>query len=124
LPSPEEAAARKRLYLRYSIPPGNDYTNLVPLFEQFIRLPDFLVEKAHLRPEVQRKLKGVRDTVLEIMKRDELMEKADERAGEREKAKKAKRDAELKALDAKAQKKYLDKEREKELRKGSRKMKA
>ncbi|KAA8572060.1 hypothetical protein EYC84_001985 [Monilinia fructicola] len=48
-------------------------------------------------------------------------EKAEERALEREKAKKLKRDLELKGLDAKAQKKYLEKEREKEIRKAQKK---
>jgi hypothetical protein len=41
---------------------------------------------------------------------------------EREKAKKLKRDLELKALDAKGQKKYLEKEKEKEMRKNQKKM--
>lgn len=48
-------------------------------------------------------------------------EKAEERAAERDKAKKVKRDLELKGLDAKAQKKYLEKEREKEMRKATKK---
>lgn len=41
---------------------------------------------------------------------------------EREKAKKLKRDLELKSLDAKGQKKYLEKEKEKEMRKSQKKM--
>jgi hypothetical protein len=121
--TPDEAASRKRVYLRHSIPADGDYSALVPLFEYFLRLPDILVKKAHFRPEVQRKIKAVRDELLVIMRREEESEKAEERAAEREKTKKAKRDAELKALDAKAQKRYLEREREKGLRKGTKKMK-
>lgn len=80
-----------------------------------------LVQSAHLRPEVSRKVKSVReDTIRQIKKADED-EKAEERAVERERLRKLKRDSELNALDAKAQKKYLDREREKELRRSSKK---
>jgi hypothetical protein len=48
-------------------------------------------------------------------------EKNEDRALEREKAKKLKRDLALKGLDAKAQKKFLEKEREKEMRRGQKK---
>jgi len=82
-----------------------------------MRMGDVLVANGKFRPEVMRKVKAVRDeTVRQIQKADES-EKAEDRAAERERAKKAKRDAELSALDAKAQKKYLEKEKEKELRK-------
>jgi Protein of unknown function (DUF1682) len=77
-----------------------------------------LAQQGHFRPEVMRKVRNVREeTIAQIKKIDET-EKAEERALERDKAKKAKRDAELNALDAKGQKKYLEKERERELRKG------
>jgi hypothetical protein len=121
--TPDEASPRKRIYLRHRLPPNDDYTPLLPLFEYFLRLPDILVQVAHFRPEVQRKIKTVRDELLVIMRRDEESEKAEERAAEREKTKKAKRDAELKALDARAQKRYLEREKEKEMRKGTRKLK-
>lgn len=51
-----------------------------------------------------------------------MEEKSEERNVEREKAKKAKRDQELSQLDAKGQKKYLEREREKEMRKQQKKM--
>jgi hypothetical protein len=64
-----------------------------------------------------RKVRSIREeTIAQIKKVDET-EKAEERQLERDRAKKAKRDQELNALDAKAQKKYLEKEREKEIRK-------
>lgn len=43
---------------------------------------------------------------------------------EREKAKKLKRDLELKALDAKGQKKYLEKEKDREMKKSQKRMTA
>ena len=92
-------------------------THLTPLFAAFCRLPDFLVANARFRSEITRKVRSVREELIAQIKKAEDGVKAEERALEREKAKKAKRDLELGALDAKAQKKYLDKEREKELRK-------
>ncbi|KAK0711240.1 hypothetical protein B0H67DRAFT_602054 [Lasiosphaeris hirsuta] len=113
----DETAPRKRIFLKYRLPSDNNYDNLVPIFHQFLRISDLLVRSAHFRPEVLRKIKGVRDDAIKRIQKVEEDEKAEERTIEREKAKKAKRDAELKALDAKAQKKYLDKERDKEMRK-------
>ncbi|QBZ59552.1 hypothetical protein PoMZ_04513 [Pyricularia oryzae] len=117
-----QTTPRKRIILKYRLPGNNDYTNLLPLFQYFVRLPDHLVQVGHFRAEVMRKVKVVRDeTIRQIQKAGED-EKAEERAAEREKARKAKRDAELNALDAKAQKKYLEKEREKQLRKSNKRM--
>lgn len=86
-----------------------------------MRLPDHLVAFAHFRPEVMRKVNKTRDEQTVQMRREAEAQQAEERAQEREKAKKAKRDKELAGLDAKAQKKYLEKEREKEQRKASKK---
>lgn len=119
-----ETAPRKRIFLKYRLPANNDFSNLVPLFKYFLRMTDKLVQVAHFRPEVLRKVKAARDaTVKQIQKVDEE-EKAEERALERERVKKAKRDQELNALDAKAQKKYLEREREKEMKKSMRKQTA
>ncbi|KAL2271582.1 hypothetical protein VTJ83DRAFT_953 [Remersonia thermophila] len=116
-----ETTPRKRVFLKYRLPANDDYTNLLPLFRYFLRITDKLVQVAHFRPEVLRKVKAPRDaTVRQIQKADEES-KAEERAAERERLKKAKRDQELKALDAKAQKKYLEREREKELKKSMKK---
>ncbi|KAL5614649.1 hypothetical protein BROUX41_004747 [Berkeleyomyces rouxiae] len=113
----EETNPRKRLFCRYRLPEDNNYERLQPLIEQFLRLPDHLVSVAHFRPEVLRKVKTVRDAAITQIKKTVDQEKAEERAAERERAKKNKRDETLTGLDAKAQKKYLDKEREKEMRK-------
>ena len=117
----DDTTPRKRIYLKYTLPSNNNYASLVPIFHQFLTLADLLVQSAHFRAEVLRKVKGVREEAIKQIKKAEEDEKNEERALERERAKKAKRDNELKALDAKAQKKYLEKEREKEIRKNTKK---
>ncbi|EFX03704.1 duf1682 domain containing protein [Grosmannia clavigera kw1407] len=115
----DETAPRKRVFLKYRLPANNNYETLLPIFAYFLRSADVLVQSAHLRPEVLRKVKNIREeTVRQIKKADED-EKAEERALERERLRKQKRDNELNALDAKAQKKYLEREREKEIRRSS-----
>ncbi|KAI1409537.1 DUF1682-domain-containing protein [Hypoxylon sp. FL1857] len=115
----DETIPRKRLYLRYRLPSSNDYDNLAPLLSYFVRISDHLVSSAHFRPEILRKIKAVRDENINQIQKAAEEEKAEERQAERDRARKAKRDAELNALDAKAQKKYLEKEREKGLRKSA-----
>ncbi|KAI3527174.1 hypothetical protein CSPX01_17186 [Colletotrichum filicis] len=117
----EETTPRKRVFLRYRIPSSNNYESLLPLFEYFVRIPDALVSGAHFRPEVLRKVRSVREETIAQLKKAAEAEKAEERTLEREKQKKAKRDAELSALDAKAQKKYLERERERDLKKSMKK---
>lgn len=117
----DETTPRKRLFLKYRLPSHNDYTPFIPLFHYFMRLPDHLVQVAHFRAEVLRKVKATRDEAQKSIKKASEEEKAEERAAERERAKKLKRDQNLSALDAKAQKKFLDREREKELRKTTKK---
>jgi hypothetical protein len=114
----DEAIPKKRLYYSIRLPSSaSEYAKTLPLFEYFLRLPDLLVQSAHFRPEVMRKVKLTREEMTRKLQKAEEEEKAEERAVEREKAKKMKRDMELKGLDAKAQKKYLEKEKEKEIRK-------
>jgi len=117
----DETTPRKRIFLKYRLPSNDNYEPLVPIFKHFLRLTDLLVQSAHFRPEVLRKVKSVREATVKQIQKVAEDEKAEERAQEREKARKAKRDAELKALDAKAQKKYLEREREKEMRKSTKK---
>ncbi|KAK1827131.1 DUF1682-domain-containing protein [Podospora conica] len=117
----DETVPRKRIYLKYTLPSDNNYATLVPVFRHFLTLADLLAQSAHFRAEVLRKVKAIREEAIKQIKKAEEDEKNEERILERERAKKAKRDAELKALDAKAQKKYLDKEREKEIRKNTKK---
>jgi hypothetical protein len=69
-----------------------------------------------------RKVRITREDMIKKLQKADEEEKAEERALEREKAKKLKRDNDLKGLDAKAQKKYLEKEKEKEIRRSQKKM--
>ncbi|RDW65525.1 putative UPF0674 endoplasmic reticulum membrane protein [Coleophoma crateriformis] len=114
----DETVPKKRMYLSLKFP-SSGYEKAIPLFEYFLRLPDQLVQGAHFRPEVMRKVKQTREDQIKRLQKADEDEKAEERAFEREKAKKLKRDLELKGLDAKAQKKYLEKEKEKEMRKAA-----
>ncbi|KAH8805665.1 putative UPF0674 endoplasmic reticulum membrane protein [Xylogone sp. PMI_703] len=117
----DDTTPKKRLYLSVKLPSSDDYSSILPLFDYFLRLPDILVQSAHFRPEVMRKVRATREETIRRLQKADEEGKAEERALEREKAKKLKRDLELKGLDAKAQKKYLEKEKEKELRKSQKK---
>ncbi|KAK1777804.1 hypothetical protein QBC45DRAFT_415762 [Copromyces sp. CBS 386.78] len=118
----EETNPRKRIFLKYRLPSDNNYEPLLPIFQYFLRMTDQLVQVAHFRPEVLRKVKSVRDEMIKGIKKASEQEKAEELAAEREKQRKAKRDAELAAMDAKAQKKFLEKEREREAKRATKKM--
>jgi hypothetical protein len=113
----DDTIPKKRICLSMKLPSSGDYSKVLPLFQYFIRLADTLVAGAHFRPEVMRKVRNTREELIKKLQKADEDEKAEERALEREKAKKIKRDNELKGLDAKAQKKYLEKEKEKERRK-------
>jgi hypothetical protein len=107
--------------LKYRLPSNGDYNGLVPIFAYYLRMADHLVSSGKFRPEVMRKVRNVRDEAIKQIQKASEDEKAEERAAERERAKKQKRDAELNALDAKAQKRYLEKEKEKEMRRSMKK---
>ncbi|KAG7111724.1 UPF0674 endoplasmic reticulum membrane protein C2G5.01 like [Verticillium longisporum] len=117
----EATTARKRVFLRYTIPSNNDFSRVTPLFTQFLQLPDSLVAKAKFRPEILRKVNRVREEAVAQLKKEADAVVAEERNAERERVKKVKRDQELAGLDAKQQKRYLEKEREKETRKAAKK---
>ncbi|OBT93826.1 hypothetical protein VE01_08501 [Pseudogymnoascus verrucosus] len=119
--SVDETVSKKRVYLSLRLPASGDYEETLPIFTYFIQLADFLVEKAHFRPEVMKKVKGGREDVVKRLVKADTDGKAEERALEREKAKKAKRDKELAGLDAKAQKKFLEKEKEREMKRSMKK---
>ncbi|KAG7131684.1 UPF0674 endoplasmic reticulum membrane protein C2G5.01 like [Verticillium longisporum] len=117
----EATTARKRIFLRYTIPSSNDFSTVTPLFTQFLQLPDSLVATAKFRPEILRKVNRVREEAVAQLKKEADAVVAEERNAERERVKKVKRDQELAGLDAKQQKRYLEKEREKETRKAAKK---
>ncbi|CAG8973504.1 hypothetical protein HYALB_00002829 [Hymenoscyphus albidus] len=113
----DDTAPKKRIQLSYTIPSSGDYSKLTPIFTYFLRLTDTLVQGAHFRPEVLRKVRTTREDAIRKLQKADEEEKAEERQLEKEKAKKLKRDLELKGLDAKAQKKYLEKEKDREMKK-------
>jgi hypothetical protein len=92
------------------------------LYSYFLRLTDQLVAQAHFRPEVLRKIRATRDEEIRRLKKFDDEEKAEERKLETDKKKKAERDAKLKVLSADEQRKFLEKEREREQRKNTKKM--
>lgn len=116
----DDTTPRKRI--NYSIKLASDYTPTLPLFNYFLRLPDFLAQHAHFRPEALRRIKQTRDEQIARIRRAEEEEKAEERKLESDRVKKELRDQKLKSMSAEQQTKYLAKEREKEMRKGQKKV--
>jgi hypothetical protein len=100
---------------------ASDYIKSLPLFVQFLRLPDVLVSKAHFRPEVLRKVKQTREDEIRRIKKIDEDEKAEERKTKGDKEKKEKRDAMLNNMSSDEQRKFLEKEREKEARRSQKK---
>ena len=93
----------------------------MPIFSNFLRLPDFLVQHAHFRPEAMKKVKQIRNDEINRIKKEDEEAQAEERKTKSDKEKKEKRDAMLKAMSADEQRKFLEKEREKGMRKSQKK---
>ncbi|KAI9879777.1 MAG: hypothetical protein M1830_007219 [Pleopsidium flavum] len=118
-----ETIPKKRISLSLKLSSSpTTYSTTLPLFTHFLRLPDTLVQSAHFRPEVTRRLKATREEEIRKLKRVDEDEKAEERKVEGDKKKRELRDSRLKGMSAEEQRKFLDKEREKESRKSSKKM--
>lgn len=98
----------------------------LPLLQHFLRLPDTLVTTGHFRPEVMRRVRTTRDEEAKKIKKVLDAESAEERKGASDKQKKEERERKLKTLTADEQRKFLEKEKEKETRKrmGRKTMKA
>ena len=121
----DETKSRKRLSLCLKVPSGvaaAAYKPTIPIFEFFLRLPDTLASSAHFRPEVRRKIMGTREGEQAKLRKADDEEKAEERRLENEKKKKELRDGKLKGMSAEEQKKFLEKERLKEGKRGEKKM--
>lgn len=118
----DETVPKKRIYLSMKVPSSGSYSSVLPIFDYFVRLPDTLTQVAHYRPEVMRKVRTTREDAIKRLQRVDEEEKAEERAAEREKTKKLKRDLELKGLSAVEQKKYLEKEKKQELKKNQKRL--
>jgi hypothetical protein len=96
---------------------SSDYTSTLPIFQYFLRLPDHLAQSAHFRPEALRRIKQTRDEQIAKIRKVDEEEKAEERKIAADKLKREQRDAKLGRLSAEEQRKYLEKERERDSRK-------
>ena len=100
--------------LQLNLPINGDSERIV---EHFVRVADSLVANAHFRAEVLKKIRATRD---EEKKRFEKLyeeEQAETRLTERDEKKKKEREEKLRGMTADEQKKFLDREREKETKK-------
>lgn len=127
--SVEETRAKKRVILSLRLPSGDtaaDYSHTQPLFHVFLGLTDHLVVGAHFRQEIARKLRTTRDEELRRLVRHIDDEKTEERKVQAEKLKREERDRLLRGMSADEQRKYLEKEKEREnkrlMKKGTIKM--
>ncbi|RPA80908.1 DUF1682-domain-containing protein [Ascobolus immersus RN42] len=120
----QECEPKKRITLRIPITDASLEQNSAStkLLGSVIRWIDHIVATAHFRPEVARKIKATRDIEIKRLKKIEEDEKATELLAKRAEEKKKERDAKLRNLSADEQKKFLEREKEKELRKTSKKM--
>ncbi len=113
----EETVPRKRIQLVASLASSaSGYASTLPLFTQFLRLPDRLVNLGHFRPEVMRKIRNVREEEIKKLRRLDEQEKAEERKLMTEKLKKEERERTLRGMNAEEQRKFLDREQQKEQR--------
>ncbi|KAF2201154.1 DUF1682-domain-containing protein [Delitschia confertaspora ATCC 74209] len=118
----DDCQPRKRVSLSLKLQPsGAPYDSTNAIFNYFLRMPDVLVSVAHYRHEALRRIKQTREEqILKIKKLDDE-EKSEERKLQSDKEKKAKRDALLSKMSAEEQRKYLEKERERDVRKRGKK---
>ncbi|KAF2431426.1 DUF1682-domain-containing protein [Tothia fuscella] len=119
-----ETVPRKRITLSIRLPSSTSasaYKSSLPLFTYYLRLPDFLTSNARFRPEVTRRIRATREEEIRKIKKVDDDEKSEERKLQSDKEKKQKRDNLLKGLGSVEQKKFLEKEREKEQRRSQKK---
>ncbi|KAF1849156.1 DUF1682-domain-containing protein [Cucurbitaria berberidis CBS 394.84] len=112
----DDTKPRKRINLSLKL--TNDHTSTLPIFTYFLRLSDHLVSSAHFRPEALRRIRQTRDEQIAKIRRADDEEKAEERKIAADKLKREQRDAKLGRLSADEQRKFLEKERERNAKKG------
>ncbi|KAJ6096668.1 hypothetical protein N7486_007414 [Penicillium sp. IBT 16267x] len=118
----DETVPKKRIQLSVNLSSAAGYAATTPLFNQFLRFGDKLVAAAHFRGEVLRKVRNVREEEIKKLRRVEEEEKAEERKLAAEKIKKEERERLLRGMTADEQRKYLDRESQKEQRRSSKRM--
>lgn len=117
-----ETTPKKRLQLGLQLPSNGDYLPTLPIFQAFLRLPDFIVGTGRLRPEVLRKINATRDNEKGKLKKLSDKEAEEDRLRQMEKMKKDERDRKMKGMSAEEQRKFLDRENEKQRKKQEKKM--
>ncbi|KAJ4501987.1 hypothetical protein HRR83_009432 [Exophiala dermatitidis] len=117
-----ETTPKKRLHLSLRLPKDGNYLPTLPIFEAFLRLPDFLVAQAHFRPEVMKKVNAIREAEKAKLKKLSDKEAEEERLRMLEKMKKEERDRKMKGMSAEEQRKFLERENEKQRKKQEKKM--
>ena len=113
-----DTVPNKRILLSVRI---NSAASSTSLFTYFLRLPDNLVNTAHFRAEATRKIHATREEEKRKIRKVDEEEKAEERRLASDKLKKEGRDRKLESLSADEQKKFLEKEKEKQQRKMNKK---
>lgn len=118
-----ETAPKKRLHLTLLLPSSDaNYIHTLPLFASFLRLPDLLASSGKLRPEVVRKITATRDVERSKLQRISDREAEEERLKNVDKMKKEERDRKMKGMSAEEQRKFLERENEKQRKKMEKKM--
>lgn len=117
-----ETTPKKRLQLSLRLPSDGNYLPTLPIFQAFLRLPDFLVSSGKLRPEVARKINATREGEKGKLKKISDKEAEEERLRTLEKMKKDERDRKMKGMGAEEQRKFLERENEKQRKKQEKKM--
>ena len=119
----DETTPKKRLLLSLRLeslstksPPAS-----LPLFHAFLRLPDFLASAAHFRPEVSRKVRATREQEQGKLKKVSDAEAEEERRLAAEKFKKEERERKMRGMTAEEQRKFLEKENQRNLKKSQKK---
>jgi len=115
LPIPT-AEREKHIILSLSVPPPSQVADTLPLITALFALVDIL-PKVSLRPETKAKIKKTREEVDKEIKEDSEKDKKDEAAAEKLTAKKKAEDERLSKLSAAEQKKALERDRKRAIKK-------
>ncbi|KAK5136689.1 hypothetical protein LTR08_002342 [Meristemomyces frigidus] len=113
---------QKRISLSMRLNPSNSNPpTSTTLFAAFLRLPDHLVSTAHFRPEALRKIKATRDDEVRKIRRVDEDAVAEERKTVGDRVKREERERKLARMSDVEQRKFLEREKEKEQRKAGKK---
>lgn len=118
----DETTPKKRIHISMKLPSDGNYLPTLPLFQAFLRLPDYLTTSARFRPEVIKKVNVTRDNERAKIKKVSEKEVEEERLKQIDKLKKEERDRKMKGMSAEDQRKFLERENERNRKKQEKKM--